>query len=176
MPATQTIEVFDGLEFSVEPVEEPDPVYFTSDKPEFNVHIRNRDAKYDFSEGSKFQWTIETDPMEVIHAGEAEFGPIDRGEETTVTVGGEVLAYEGHGVFGISAGSASPASGTDRHELRSGGVNTAEPTYSFHVWDNSHYAASVRRPKRLQIAMFLTSVMLILFAAFQILLAMGIVG
>jgi len=173
MPATQTIEVHDGLEFSVEPVEEPDPVYFTSDEPEFNVHIRNKDAKHDYSEGSKFQWTIETDPMEVIHVGVAEFGPLDRGEETTVTVGGKVLAYEGHGVVGISAGSASGQKDSDRWRLNPGGANSANPAYSFHVWDKSHYEASVQQPKRLQMAMFLTSLVLIVFAAFQIILAIA---
>lgn len=55
MPATQTITVFDGLEIEVEPVVEPDPVYFTSDEPEFNIHLRNNDAKYNFSEDSEIR-------------------------------------------------------------------------------------------------------------------------
>ncbi|MFC7028521.1 hypothetical protein ACFQH8_16050 [Halomicroarcula sp. GCM10025710] len=105
MPATQTITIFDGLEIKVEPVEEPDPVYFTSDEPEFNIHLRNNDAEYEFSEGSALLWTIETNPMQVVHSGEVEFGPLDHGEETTVTVGGKVLAYEGHGVLGVASGA-----------------------------------------------------------------------
>jgi hypothetical protein len=176
MPATQTIDVFDGLEFHVEPVEAPDPVYFTSDEPEFDVHIQNNEAKYDFSEGSTFTWTIETNPMEVVHTNEVEFGPLDRGEETTVTVGGNVLAYEGHGVIGIATGGASGNSGSDRWELNSGRAQSADPAYSFHVWDDSHYDASIRQPKRLQLAMFVTSVLLILFAVVQVLLALGILG
>jgi hypothetical protein len=171
MPATQTIDVFDGLEFSVEPAEAPAPVYYTSDKPEFDVHIQNKDAKYDFSEESVFTWTIET-----MHTNEVEFGPLNRGEETTVTVGGKVLAYEGHGVFGIATGGASGKSGSDRRELNSGRAKSADPAYSFHVWDNSHYDASIRQPKRLQLAMFGTSVLLILFAVVQVLLAIEIVG
>lgn len=176
MPATQTIDVFDGLEFHVEPVEAPDPVYYTSDNPEFDVHIRNNDAKYEFSEESAFTWTIETNPMQVVHTNEVEFGPLDHGEETTVTVGGKVLAYEGHGVFGIATGGASGKGGSDRRELNSGRAKSADPAYSFHVWDNSHYDASIRQPKRLQLAMFGTSVLLILFAVVQVLLAIGIVG
>jgi hypothetical protein len=176
MPATQTIDIFDGLEFRVEPVKDPDPVYFTSDKPEFNVHIQNNDAKYDFSEESTFTWTIETNPMQVVHTGEVEFGPLDCGEETTVTVGGKVLAYEGHGVFGIDTGGASGKSDSDRRELNAGRASSADPAYSFHVWDNSHYEASIRQPKRLQLAIFATSVLLILFAVIQVVLATGILG
>lgn len=168
--------MFDGLEFNVEPVEAPDPVYFSSDKPEFNVHIRNKDAKYDFSEESALAWTIETNPMQVVHTDEVEFGPLDRGEETTVTVGGKVLAYEGHGVFGVSTGGASGKGESDRRKLNVGRAGSADPAYSFHVWDNSHYDASIRQPKRLQLAMFGTSVMLILFALVQLLLAMGLVS
>ncbi|WP_134670433.1 hypothetical protein [Halorussus marinus] len=176
MPATQTINVFDGLEICVEPVEEPDPVYFTSNEPEFEVHLRNNDAKYEFSEDSAFRWTIETNPMQVVHTGEVEFGPLDHGEETTVTVGGRVLAYEGHGVFGISTAGASGKSGSDRWELTAGRERSADPAYSFSVWDESDYNASIRRPKRLQLAMFGTSVVLIVFALIQILLAMGFIG
>ena len=176
MPATQPIEVFDGLEFRVEPVDSPDPVYFTSDNPEFDVHIRNNDAKYDFSNESAFTWTIETNPMQVVHSNEAEFGPLDRGEETTVTVGGKTLAYEGHGVFGIATGGASGNGGSDRMDLKSGRAKSADPAYSFHVWDNSHYDASIRQPKRLQLALIITSVLLIIFAVVQVLLALGVVG
>lgn len=176
MPATQTIDVFDGLEFYVEPVEAPDPVYYTSDKPEFDVHIRNNDAKYEFSEESAFTWTIETNPMQVVHTNEVEFGPLDRGEETTVTVGGKVLAYEGHGIFGIDTSGASGEDSSGRRELKSGHAKSADPAYSFHVWDNSHYDASIRQPKHLQLAMLGTSVLLIIFAVIQVLLAIGIVG
>ncbi|KAB1192429.1 hypothetical protein GJR96_02820 [Haloferax sp. MBLA0076] len=176
MPATQEITVFDGLEINVEPVEEPDPVYFTSDDPEFNVHLHNNDAKYNFSEASAFRWTIETNPMQVVHTGEVEFGPLDHGEETTVTVGGDVLAYEGHGVLGISVAGASGKNGSDRWKLNAGRERSADPAYSFSVWDESDYNASIRRPKQMQLAMFGTSVILIFFALIQILLALGFFG
>lgn len=176
MPATQTINIFDGLEINVEPVEEPDPVYFTSDVPEFNIHLRNNDAKYEFSEGSEILWTIETNPMQVVHAGEVEFGPLDHGEETTVTVGGKVLAYEGHGVLGIATSGAAGKNESHRWELNSGRRNSADPAYSFSVWDESDYNASIRRPKHMQLAMVGTSVILIVFALIQILLAIGVFG
>jgi hypothetical protein len=176
MPATQTIDVFDGLEIRVEPVQEPDPIYFTSDEPEFDVHLQNNDAKYEFAEESAFRWTIETNPMQVIHTDEVEFGPLDYGEEKTITVGEKVLAYEGHGVLGISTAGASGVSGSDRWELNSGKASSADPAYSFSVWDESDYTASVEQPKRLQLAMLVTSVMLIVFALIQVLLAMNIFG
>lgn len=176
MPATQTITTFDGLEIRVEPVEEPDPVYFTSDEPEFDVHLRNNDAKYEFSEDSAFRWTIETNPMQVVHTGEVEFGPLDHGEETTVTVGGKVLAYEGHGVLGIATSGASGKNDSHRWELNAGRQGSADPAYSFSVWDKSDYNASIRQPKRMQLAMIATSVILIVFALLQILLAMGVLA
>jgi len=176
MPATQTITVFDGLEIEVEPVEEPDPVYFTSDEPEFKIHLRNNDAKYDFSEESEIRWTIETNPMQVVHTGEVKFGTLDRGEETTVTVGNKVLAYEGHGVLGIATSGASGKGNSDRRKLNAGNQRSAEPAYSFSVWDESDYNASIRRPKQMQLAMIGTSAILIVFALIQILLAMEFFG
>lgn len=176
MPATQIIEIFDGLEIEVEPVDEPDPVYFTDEKPEFNIHLRNNDSDYEFAEESALQWTIETNPMQVVHTGEVEFGPFDHGEETTVTVGGKVLAYEGHGVFGISTAGASGTNDSDRRKLKSGHQDSADPAYSFSVWDRSDYSASIQQPKRLQLAVIGTSVVLILFALVQVLLALGVFG
>lgn len=176
MPATQTITVFDGLEINVEPVEEPDPVYFTSDEPKFDVHVQNNNAKYEFSEDSALRWTIETNPMQVVHTGEVQFGPLDHGEETTVTVGGKVLAYEGHGILGISTSGASGKNESHRWELNAGRQRFADPAYSFSVWDESDYNASIRQPKRMQLAMISTSVILIVFALIQILLATDVFG
>lgn len=173
MPATQQLEFFEGLEVWVEPEEEPDPVYFTSDKPEFNVHLRNNDSEYVNTGDSEFRWTIESNPGAVTHTGVAEFGPVNYGEEVVVTVGGRTLAYEGHGVLGISVGGASGKASSDRREVSAGTDAGAQPAYSFHVWDESHYDASIERPKRLQLAMIGTSIVLILFAGLQILFAMG---
>lgn len=176
MPATQVIDVFDGLEFQVEPVEEPDPVYFTSDEPEFKIHINNDDSKYEYTDDSEIRWTIESSPDHVYHTGVVEFGPLVHGEETTVIVGGRGLAYEGHGVFGISIGGAGGETESGRRELSSGRERDSQPAFSFHVWDKSHYKAAIERPKRLQLAMIGTSIVLILFAAVQMLLATGVFG
>jgi hypothetical protein len=170
------ITVFDGLEMRAEPVNAPNPVYFTSDEPQFDIHLRNNDAKYEFSEDSTLRWTIETNPMQVVHTGEIEFGPLDYGEETSVTVGGKILAYEGHGVLGIATGGASSKDDSQRWELKAGKQGSADPAYSFSVWDESDYNASIRQPKRMQLATIATSVVLIVFALIQILLAMGVFG
>lgn len=175
MPATQVIDVFDGLEFRVEPHREPDPVYFTSDEPEFNVHILNNDSKYEFTKDSAVRWTIESDPENVVHTGDIEFGPLDHGEETTVTVGGRVLAYEGHGVLGISISGASGENGVGQRKLKAGTEASSRPAYSFHVWDESHYNSAIERPRKLQLAMVGTSIVLIGFAAIQVFLALGVV-
>lgn len=167
MPASQHIDVFNGLEIFAEPTKKPDPVFFTDQAPEFEVTLRNNDAKYEWSEDSSIRWTIETGKGDIIHTDKVEFGPLDNGEETTIMAGGEILAYEGHGVFGVATGSASSTS-TNRRRLKAGRERNTDPVYSYSVWDRSHYNASVQWPKRLQIGLIVTSIVLILFAVVQI--------
>lgn len=174
MPATQELEYFDGLKFVVEPVDPPDPVYFTDDRPEFDVTIINDDSKYDFGAGSKFTWVIQTEPFQEIYSETAEFGPLERGESETVRIGGRVLAYDGHGTIGISISGASGGGEDSRRKLSHGKRKNMDPAYSYRVWDKSDYEASVRRPRELQKALIYTSIVLIAFAAVQILVSLGI--
>lgn len=171
MPASQTLETYDGLEISAEPLTEPHPVFYTEENPKFRITIKNDNAKFDFIEGSSLRWTIETDPKEVVYTDIVEFGPLDDGDEISLDVGGSVLAYEGHGVFGVSIGNAKEVDDSHRRKLPHNFVDYSYPLYSFSVWDKSHYQASVRQPKRLQIGLLVTSVALIFFALIQIYLS-----
>ena len=171
MPAATKQIVFDGLEFTAKPVKKPDVVYFTHESPEFEVTLYNNDSKYEWAEESQFTWAIDISPKGVVHSDTVEFGPLDYGEEVSFTVGGEVLSYDGHGVLGVAAGSASGRGGSDRRALNSRKARDAKPVYSFSVWDKSIYDASVRQPKRLQKYLIITTIALIVFAVIQIRLA-----
>lgn len=171
MPAKQKQTYFEGLIFEVEPVEEPSPVFFTNQSPKFEITISNESSKYEFAEESEFRWTITTSPMQVVYTEEVSFGPLDHGEETKITVGGKVLSYDRHGVFGISVGGASGKKGSRRRRLTPGTKGNSNPTYSYSVWDKSQYEASIRRPQTLQKYLIYTSLALIIFAAVQIGLA-----
>ncbi len=170
MPASQKVTVGDGIEFVVEPVEDPDPVYYTDQSPGFNIRITNNDGKWELGPESEFRWNIEIDGREVFSETK-KFGPLDHGESTSITVGDRVLAYEGHGVFGIGAGGATGRKNDDRWDLRSKKRGT--PAYSFSVWDKSHYVASIDRPKLFQKTLIATTLVLIIFAAVQISIAQG---
>jgi len=167
MPATQKVVEFEGLSFDVTPHEEPDPVYFTDQRPEFDVTITNEDSKYEWADDSCFRWQIEIDGRPV-HEGIEYFGPLDFGESETVRVGGKVLAFEGHAVLNISAGGASGNDDSDRWSLRAGNSREMDPGYTCRVWDKSHYDAQIRRPERLQKGIILTSLVLICFAIIQL--------
>ncbi|MFC7060099.1 hypothetical protein [Halovenus salina] len=170
MPASQEVTMFEGLTFRVEPVEKPDPVYFTDQAPEFEVTIENDGSEYDFDGDSEFSWSITTDPTQIVHEGTRQFGPLEDGDTETVIIGNKLLAYEGHGTVGIGAAGASGSEDGFR-TLRPGRSPSYDPAYSFSVWDRSHYKASIRNPKRLQKALIFTSIVLILFAFIQLLIA-----
>jgi hypothetical protein len=172
MPASHTVEAFDGLKFTVEPVTDPDPVYFTDQAPEFRVRVENDGATHDFAEESQFIWDIEVEGWteDTLHSGEGTFGPLDDGETEEVIIGGEVLAYEGHGVLGIGAGNARGTDG-DRWRLNTTNRRATEPAYTFSVYDEYHYEEAIERPRKLQYAIIFTSIVLILFSFLQIALA-----
>lgn len=170
MPASQTETIFQGLEVTVEPVTEPDPVYWTDQSPEFRIQLHNsEDSKYEWTGGSELTINIEIDG-DLIHAETIEFGPLEYGEEETQVFESNVLAYEGHGVVSVDSGGAVNTGSEDRAKLQPGG-HSFNPVYSFSVWDKSHYTSTVRRPRQLQLALLTTSVVLIIFAAVQIYLS-----
>ncbi|QLD84792.1 hypothetical protein HWV23_03375 [Natronomonas halophila] len=170
MPAGQTVDHYDCLKFDVEPDVHPDPVYFTEQSPAFQVHITNDNSKYEWWEHSDFGWNMVVDG-DVVRSEREIFGPLDNGESTKTTIEPGVLAYEGHGVIEIYTGKAGQRRDTTRRNLHSNDERNCDPAYSFSVWDESHYEATVRRPKQLQKGIIFTSAVLIIFAFIQLVLA-----
>jgi len=172
MPASRDTEPFDGFVVTAEPVEEPDPVFYTDQTPKFEITFTNAEnAKYRWGDDSKIRWNLILGrQQEVVYSEKVEPGPLERGEETTVTVETDVLAYEGHGVFAISSLGAI-GSEPSRLDPNRG---TGDPLYTFSVWDKSHYEASIQQPKHLQIGLVVTSIVLIIFAFIQV--AIAVIG
>jgi hypothetical protein len=122
----------------------------------FKITVRNP-TDYHFTEGSEFTWclAIGTGRPEIIHQNDVEFelGP---GEESTFLIGDHTFAFEGHGVIGVQSGAAR-GRGDPEYTLQSRMNQNYHPTYTFSVWDRSHYDVVHEQPKRLQkIAMWLT--------------------
>ena len=171
MPSTRTATVQD-VEIAVEPETPPDPVYWTEDEPELVVTITNpEDADYHLKEDSRVKVRVMIDGNRA-HLEQQYFGPIKKGDSKTLTVEVPPLTYEGHGVVEVWRARCSDRdSEWAKLSTVTGGKNH-NPVYGFSVWDKSHYDATVRGPKFLQIASVVTSVALILFAAAQIVLAL----
>lgn len=173
MPAKRPYEIH-GLRFEVEPVEPPEPVYFTDQSPEFKITITNTEqSETKYSEDNEIRWTVDTDPMQVVHSGKVEFGPLDIGDKETHIVGGEKPMYDGHSVVGIDISGVNSLTGSGPATVEPGRNQNGEPVYSFSVWDRFDYEASVKGPKRLQKGAILTSVVLIVFAFVQVVLAIS---
>lgn len=129
MPASQPVEFYRGLEGTIEPVGKESEVHFTDESPSFQLTLLNP-TDFEFVEDSAIIWVIaigEGEP-EPIYSDKLEFelGP---NESKTFEIGGQLLAYEGHGVVGLNCGGAR----TDEKErvLRPGSINMgSEPVRS----------------------------------------------
>ena len=172
MPASSTVSFFDGLEVSTEPTVEPNPVYYTDDCLNFTVSVENNNSKYEWADDSVVRWRVTIDGEE-RDSGKIQFGPLENGEKEQAKIQTGALSYEGHGVLEFTSGGASGNSDSPLRTLHPGKWGSGDPAYSFSVWDKSHYQASIRRPKQLQVGIILTSIALIGFAVLQILLSTG---
>lgn len=172
MSGAHPVEAFDGLKFAVEPVPTPAPVYFTDQTPAFRVLVTNDCADYEFAEDCEFTWEIEMDGPtdEPLHAGTATFGPLAAGETEAVRIGGEPLAYEGHGVLSIGVGNAISTNG-EFWRIDCEHQPETDPVYTFSVYNKHHYLEAHRRPRRLRSAILFASSVLILVAFVQVALA-----
>lgn len=174
MPASQTVDYGDRgyLEISIEPIGEPESVYFTGDKPEFDLVIKNlTNRKIRTRDGNTWagiRWVLEIEPG----VGKKLAGG---GIDLSIPPGGEqrerielgLLAYEtsavlGVGGFGLTGGDRE----SDEPLVFDAGSSqevVSQVLYTFSIWDRSHYEAVHQQPKRLQwlivIFAFLTAVL-----------------
>lgn len=167
MPASRSVDVFKGLIVEIEPKNEEQEVYFTDESPEFKMVVQNP-TKYNFESGSAIRWVIAIGsgmPSPVYN--EVQSIEVPPGEEREYEIGGELLAFEGHGVVGVSAGGAK-GRGEPDYELRDRKARSYEAAYTFSVWDRSQYESLHERPRDLQKASIALSVAIVVFTIVQI--------
>lgn len=173
MPASRTVEVFRGkIEAEVEPVEAHREVFFTDEAPDFKLILRNT-SEHNFVEGSEIKWCIAigSGRPEPFHSEDVGF-ELPPGGEVELDIGGEVLAYEGHGVIGVDTGSASGRGDPD-YELNAGRrPENYDAVYSFSVWDRSQYEAQHEYPLLLQKRSVYLTAGIVVFAFLSLLVAL----
>lgn len=192
MPASQPVTFHEGLEATVEPIDEGQDsdltlfqrarnevepgktpggrrtIYFTDERPRFTVEITNN-TEYDFIEGSSVSWYIAIgDGMpEPVYQGKLDI-EIPQGESREYEFGGELLAFEGHGVIGLDAGGHSGKGGSMERELHAGSGTNYSPAYSFSVWDRDHYRVIHERPKEMQRTAMMITFLVAMIGMFQL--------
>ncbi|UHQ98242.1 hypothetical protein HYG81_19350 (plasmid) [Natrinema zhouii] len=164
MPASQKLENHFTVE--AEPVIEPDPVFFTDESPEFDLKVTNNED-FEIGNGATIRWVlaIGSGKPEPVHKG-GERVILDPGETKTYRVGGDLLSYDGHGVFGVAYGSPLGNDGTRKLHTRS--HDSYKPLYSFSVWDRSQYDAVHEQPKRNQKWIVASSILVAILAIIQV--------
>ncbi|QKY21205.1 hypothetical protein B4589_012775 [Halolamina sp. CBA1230] len=192
MPASQPIIFHDGLEARVDPIDERQDseltlfqraknevepgktsggrrtIYFTDERPRFTVEITNN-TEYDFVEGSSVSWYIAIgDGMpEPVYQGKLDI-EIPQGESREYEFGGELLAFEGHGVIGLDAGGHSGKGDSVQRKLHAGSGANYSPAYTFSVWDRDHYRVIHERPKEMQRLATMTTLLVAMIGIFQL--------
>jgi len=171
MPASQEVSIGLGLKANIEPVAEPEHVFFTDQKPKFKATIKNVGENL-FLSGSKFKTVFKItgsgDSYAQVFIHELD-EPLEIGEERSWRFGNRLLGYEGHAVVGFNQGGARGSGGSDGYTARiNSRPNVSEPAYTFSVWDESQYKALHTIPLKWQRRAFWLSVALLVIAVAQI--------
>jgi hypothetical protein len=161
MPASQTIDYGDRglLKISIEPIDEPESVYYTEDKPEFDLVIRNQtNREIQTREGDKWaglRWVVEIEPgvEKTLASGGIDLSiPPGGKQRERITPG--LLAYETSAVLGVGGfGLSGVDEGSDEPLVFDAGSSqevVSQVLYTFTIRDRSHYDAVHEQPKRLQ--------------------------
>lgn len=151
MPASQTVNWFDGLKITVEPKEDGKGIYYTDECPHFCLKIEN-DGEYHLHEGSELSWYVAVgDGQPTPHHREVQEIEIARGESKEYTIGGKLLAYEGHGIIGVANGGVS-VRGPEQGQgiMKTSNTGSYEPVLTFSVWDREHYRILHKKPREWQ--------------------------
>lgn len=172
MPASQAIDIYPELTVEVEPIDDEPEVYFTNQKPKFNLKISNS-TDYNFIEGSELTWLI------AIGSGMPEYTykdylsfEIEPGEEKEFEIGGELLAFEGHGVIGVSTGHPRRRGDQDFELQRANNVSRYNAVYTFSVWDKSQYEMVHELPKKLQKIAIAGTAAIVFFSIVQLVITL----
>lgn len=152
-------------------VSNPKQVYFTDDEPEFRITFKN-ETDYRMREDSVVAWVLaigEGRPEPFVREVFPKFG-IPSGGEREITVSGEPLLLEGHGIVGVGQGGFHRVDSEDgSFKFSASGTNREvyEPLATFSVWDREHYEDIHEQPQRTQQIALFTSVLVVFFAILQ---------
>jgi hypothetical protein len=175
VPASQTLDYTHHgyLELRINPIDEPENVYFTEQRPKFEIVVSNKSDRYVTTKGEGgMRWILGIDPtgQETIASGSFHFH-LDPGEEHTEVIEPGLLAYESNAVMGVTGVSTTETkrSGKDAI-LFDVGIqdNIKKILYTFTIWDRSHYDAVHEQPKKLQKWVVYLSVLVVVLAVIQL--------
>lgn len=168
MPASEPVELVDGLFATIEPLKEPDSIFFTRDKPIFELTLTNN-SEYHFVKGSQMNWVIGVGQgmPEPIYLETLDV-EIPKGESRTYKIGGKLLAFEGHGVIGVTSGGHSGKSDSDERTLTQSHGTTYNPAYTFSVWDEDHYSIIHEKPKQMMRWTMILSALVVILGLIQV--------
>lgn len=179
MPANQTIDYGNRgyLEVDIEPIDEPESVYYTGDKPEFDLVISNQtNREIQTREGDRWaglRWVLEIEPgVGKKLAGGAIDLSIPPGGEQRERIKPGLLAYETGAVLGVGGfGLSGDDQENDEPLVFDAGSSqevVSQVLYTFTIWDRSHYEAVHEQPKRLQLLVIVFAFLTAVLAAVQL--------
>jgi hypothetical protein len=186
MPASQSANVTQHgfVEVSIDPIDEPEDVYFTEQRPQFEIVIENKsDREVKSRDGNRFTglvWAVElgSDQAKTLASGEIDFSlQPDETHRELIDLG--LLGYEGNAVISVGGASVSghnKDTGPITIGTSTGSSGTSEVLYTFPIWDRSHYDTVHEQPKRLQKVIILFGALAAGFSAFQIAIELGLIN
>lgn len=200
MPTSQRIELIDGLKATVELSDEckedsntiwervkaetkmgyttsgERTLFFTDECPYFHIEITNN-TEYDFIEGSQISWCVAIGEgmPEPVYSGTIDI-ELSQGETKKYELGGNLLAFEGHGVVGLTSGGHSGRGNSAERELSSGNLSTYSPVYTFSIWDREEYREIHQKTREAQEASTTAALILMFIGLAQLLLFLYQIG
>lgn len=156
MPASQTVNYtrYGYLKISVEPIDEPDSVYFTDQSPSFRMIFENISDRTITSRDGRdvVKWFLALgSDGQMLNSGSIDFS-IGPGEIHEEVIEPGLLAYEENAVLGIGSTALIGNHQNDEDPIQfspSQSERITKELYSFPVWDRSHYRAIHEQPKQM---------------------------
>ncbi|SEK69948.1 hypothetical protein [Haloferax larsenii] len=168
MPAHQKVNLFrDQLTAEVRPAESDRDIYFTDERPEFILSITNN-MNVGIGGESSLTWMIAVgDEKPKPHIREDIDVSVPAKETVEFTIGGELLAFEGHTILGLNTGGMR-APHSDSPVLQKSSGSSYKPALSFTTWDREHYRVIHEQPKRTQEFALVSSISIVTLAIVQV--------
>jgi len=151
MPASQKVQLHQlGIFAEVEPVDTESRLFFTDEKPSFELTIHN-EMDGDIGPESEVRWGIGIgEGRPAPHIEESLSIEVPAKSSRSYEIGGELLALEGHGVIGVKGGSVRGPQSDERTLSSQDLRDHYDVPFSFSVWDRENYKIQHERPVKYQ--------------------------